>query len=157
MDGLESLFDSVDLAGWKDELMDFAALGAGAVGATIAWSFVDGIIAQKMTFIPASVRGALPIIAGVAAAHYGAPLNRNVAMGAGVGLVALGIKNLVKAYAPASVAQYLNGLGEDAGVDPFSRYLNAAPTTIEEESVGAAPTTIEESVAGLHGFEASLQ
>jgi hypothetical protein len=158
MEGLEGLFDSVNIAAWKDDLMEFGLMAGGAIGATVAWGYVDKMLADHVSFLPGWGRSLVALVGGVAAFRMASRYNRPIAMGLGVGFTTVAIRGMLKQFAPDIATRIgLQGLGED---DPFARYLDAAPLTIEEESTmngfDNAPTTIEESVAGLHGFEAAL-
>jgi hypothetical protein len=140
MSDLEALFGAVD--GIKDDAMEFGVIGASAVGAHIAYGYIaqQPAVAKILGYVPEIARPLVPVALGIAAGRYLGRIDRRVATGAAVGLVAVGIRQLVAKYAPASVAGALAGADEEVMLqavtvedgDLLNGYLNGAPITMEQ-------------------------
>jgi hypothetical protein len=155
---LEALFDGVD--GIKEDALEFGIMGASAVGAHVAY----GMFATKIPFVnklPAVAQPLVPIALGLAAGRYLGKMDRRVATGVAVGLVAVGVRQLVRAYAPASVKGALAGADEEIMLqgpgdaflpdgeeqDLLNGYLSGAPITMEQVN-GFDAVSVEESQLG---------
>lgn len=164
MDDLNALFDSVD--GLKEDLMEYGTIAVAAIGANVAWNYALTFAMSKFgANLPGWARQygvpAATVLAGIFGGRYVARFNRKVGMGVTIGLVASGLSSLAKQFVPglpASASLYGLGASEDEmllGVgnsDLFNRYLNGAPSTVEQVAgLGSTPVAIEESVAGF-GF-----
>lgn len=127
--------NGMSLAGFGDDLMEFGVMAASATAGLMGWSYVVGnqtVNDLLGKVLPESVKPyalpALQIAAGVVAANALTSVDRRVAVGAGVGLVAGGIVGLGNAV-----------LGERT----FSLgALGTAP--IEVAQLGRPPVEIEQ-------------
>lgn len=140
MDDIAALFESVD--GIKEDLMDFSVAGISAVGANLAYGYVEKMLvkADGTPMAPPWVMGPVAILAGVLGGSALAKVNRNVATGVAVGLAARGVTTLAKAYAPSLP---LAGLSD-------SEYRLLGPGMAE------APVMVEQ-VAGLNGSTQTIE
>ena len=163
MDDLEALFNSVD--GFKEDLMDFGVAGAGALGANLAWGYIEGMASEKVEFVRANpvVANLAAIVAGVAGGAAMAKYNKNLATGLAVGLVARGLNGLIKQYAVdkdgKSLLPPVFGEVSQFGMTESERRMlfSGATTRVEEVAGlhGGATSTVEE-VNGLSGFRGGL-
>lgn len=153
------------LAGLKDDAMDIASVGGGAVLGIAAAKFVTGKIEAMPSVASASwAKWVVPLIPaavglGVLYASAKAGLSgrsKQVALGTAAGMGAVTIGKLVVAASPATASKlYLNGLGADvdsydsgllAGLGEFdasvARYMMAgAPTQVQ--SLMGAPLQVQ--------------
>lgn len=161
MDDLNALFDGVD--GLKEDLMEYGTIAAAAIAANVAWNYVAAMALSRFgQNLPDWARRygvpAATVLAGIFGGRFVARYNRKAGMGVTIGLVASGLSALAKQFVPGLPASAgLFGLGESddllLGVgdsDLFNRYLNGAPSTVEQVSgLGSTPVAIEESMAGF--------
>jgi len=160
MDDLEALFESVD--GFKEDLIDFGVAGLGAVGANIAWDYVEANLVSRLPVVGTSLygRAAVAVVAGVAAGAALARYNRNVATGVAVGLAARGLGTILRALMPTGLPPKESTEGLAAGGLPpgeSTAGLAAGIPMVEEvNGFGAATTTVEMPDA-VHGLAATFQ
>lgn len=166
---LAALFDNMD--GFKDDLMDFGVAGLGAVGATVAWGYVEQKVLPEIPFVKDSpvAQNVLAIVTGVAGGMAMAKVNKNLATGIAVGLAARGIAGILGSLKNAEGEPVIPGLSASnpgrvggLGLTAAENVLlfprgtpQGSNASIEEvNGLGAATSTIEE--IGLSGLAATL-
>ena len=158
MDDLADLFDSVD--GFKEDAMDFGVAGLGAVGANIAYGYLDNSVISKLPVIGTApaLRALAAIVVGVIGGAMVKKYNRNVATGVAVGLATRGVAGLLQVFAPSFVASVVPGtpagtaglgLTQDEQNLLLPSGMAAAPAFVEEVSGYGTQTKTVEDVSGL--------
>jgi len=161
MDELADLFEG--FGGYKEDVIEFGLGGLSVVGGSLAGSYIDGQL-QSMAMtqsLPDWARSLINIALGVFSGVMVSKYDRRVGFGFGAGMVAAGITSFAQSRG------YLSGLGAntlllgmgDPSDDLYSRYLGAAPATVETvsglgTSISPAPITVDQ-VAGVGDFQHS--
>lgn len=150
-EGLGDLMGALRLDDFKDDLTRYSIMGAGALGAQVAWGYLAPFIPAAVTGFHPAVKPGLKVVAGVFAgmllARSGLPEAKKLADGAAVGLVSTGLYGLVNSFVA------LPALGQ---ADDDTLLLSGAPIEVEtvsgdEASLAAAPVEIEQ-LAGVGSF-----
>jgi len=168
MDDLMALFDNID--GFKDDLMDFGVAGIGAVGAAVAWGFIDKKLVENINFLSTNaagsyIRNGLAIVVGVVGGMALSKVNKNIATGVAVGLAAKGIAGILGSFKDDQGVPYIPGLPVNSlGMTAAERGLlfpsgtpRGVNTSVEEVNGLSGATTSVEEVNGLSGATTSVE
>lgn len=164
MSGIGDLFGGID--GLKEDAMEFGVLAASAVVGHAAAGYAFKFIGSKYPTVPGWALNGGAILAGFAAGKLGDHFGyRKLGLGAAIGLMTAGLSGFVKQYLPQvplagtglgygySTRPLLMGLGDGSSDALYQRFLNGAPTQVQEtggmnpalNGFGAAPTVVQET------------
>ncbi len=157
-DELEMLFDGID--GLKEDVLEYGMAGAVAFGASYGYDFA---IEKLQPHLPTAswakwIPPAGAVVLGLGGGYLLAEKvgQRKIASGFAIGLIANGVARVVAELRGASKAPgAVSGLGSEA--EDFSRYLGAAPVTIEQPELSGAPVTVENDGGSVDGAPVTVE